>query len=268
MGASEDDPLIRELFGAFLVAVRRQVPRELAALMCEDEAQSFLDTVANPDDDVPAEPVEEPIVRVVGVRVFGDVALARFTQEDDEIRTLHFRRENGRWTVCADAEDDMSLDQLEDDAPSAGHPLRRTPVGRLGAEDLRVLLERGEGLDILLPRVVFRLRWEPLLRGAAFPGDVLLTVLGVDSERWVKDPVALVQMNSVVEAVHRLGNLADHGAPHDVIRGAITEFLARQNLRLSDLVEDRVAPPVAEVEPVQPMEVKRAIVVPTPAGPT
>ncbi|WP_086829952.1 contact-dependent growth inhibition system immunity protein [Allokutzneria sp. NRRL B-24872] len=253
--AKNDESLIRDLLKAFVVAAQREVPREMAALMCADEAASFLDGVLDPDRDDPVELAEEPIVEVVAVQVFGDVALARFAREDDDVCTLYFRRENGRWAVCADAEDDMSLEQLEDNASTVRHALHRRPIGTLSAEEHRILLERHEGLHVLLPRVLVRLTWEPLLRGESFPGDVLVAALKVDPAHWGDDPEALAGMESVVRAVHRLGDLTEHGAPHDEIWGCVTEFLAQQNLPLSELVEPAHVPS---------LEIRRAIVVPAP----
>jgi hypothetical protein len=195
-----------------------------------------LDNVYDPDRNDPVEPVDEPTIDVLSVRVFGDIALTRFTRSS-AVGTLYFRREDGRWTVCADAEDDLSVEQLEDNVwpPAAAdatplvrrvHELRREPIGDLSIEGLRVLLEQNVGLDILLPRAAVRLQWEPLLQGDLFPGDLLAAALRVDHAQWVKDPVSLTRMRIVIDKVRDMGDLAEHDAPHGDIWNLISEFLA------------------------------------------
>jgi hypothetical protein len=229
-----DESRIRDLISEFSAAVERESPREIAALMCADEAEPFLDNTSVPHDHV-AERVETPTVRVMDVRVFGDTAFARFARETDEVRSLYFRREHGRWTVCADAEDDLSLEQLEGNAwpaaPSdatrlvrAAHELRRKPIGSLGVEDLRLLLSQNEGLDVLLPRTMIWLQSEPLLEGDLYPGDLLAAALHVNHDYWRKDPVSLTRMRIVIDAIRDLGDLTEHDAPHDEIWNLISAF--------------------------------------------
>ncbi|WP_173161652.1 contact-dependent growth inhibition system immunity protein [Phytohabitans suffuscus] len=225
----DDDLLIRDLTRAFAAAVDRGVPRQIAALMCADEAESFLDNVNDPDPDDPDEPVEEPTVDVPRIRVFGEVALARFTRPYTA-GTLFFRREDGRWTVCADAEDDLSLDQLEDGerppSPARVRGLRGTPVGDLDVAGLVTLVEQRQGLDILLPRVTARLQREPLPPGDRHPGDLLAATLRVEHEQWAKDPVSLTRMRITIDTVQDMGDLDAHGAPHQEIWDLIARFAA------------------------------------------
>jgi CDI immunity proteins len=229
-----DESRIRDLISEFSAAVERESPREIAVFMCADEAEPFLDNTSVPHDHV-AERVETSTVRVIDVRVFGDTAFARFARETDEVRSLYFRREHGRWTVCADAEDDLSLEQLEGNAwpaaPSdatrlvrAAHELRRKPIGSLGVEGLRFLLLQNEGLDVLLPRTMILLQSEPLLEGDLYPGDLLAAALQVDHDYWRKDPVSLTRMRIVVDAIRDLGDLTEHDAPHDEIWNLISAF--------------------------------------------
>jgi CDI immunity proteins len=237
MPAGEDHALIGDLLRAFSLAVDRAVPREMAALMCAAEAESFLDNVADPDWNEP-DAVDVADLEVLGVRVFGEVALARFTRSYfTNSATLVLRRENGRWTVCADAEDELSLEQLEDDvwpaAPEGAtsvvrrvHALRREPIGRLTVEEVRTLLSQNEGLDVLLPRAVVQLQWDPLLKGDSHPGDLLVAALGVEPAQWLKDPVSLVRMRSAIDKVRGIGDLNEHDAPHDMIWNRISTFLA------------------------------------------
>ncbi|MEU7631136.1 contact-dependent growth inhibition system immunity protein [Nocardia sp. NPDC049220] len=233
----DDESLIVELINKFWVAVERAVPREIAALMCADEAEQFLDNVSDPDCDNAVKPTGEPAFEVSGIRLFGDIALARITHSPGNVAILFFRHEAGRWTVCADVDEDLSLEQLEDDewpampADATGlmrtvHELRRTPIGRLTTEDVRCLLGQNVGVDVLLSRALSQLHWNPLAAGDLFPGDLLVATLRVGHEHWTKDPVAVARIRIVLDKVRDLGDLTEHGAPHEGIWDHITDFVA------------------------------------------
>jgi hypothetical protein len=81
-----DESLILGLIGEFWVAVERGIPREIAALMCAEEAERFLDNVFDPDSDDPVEPIDAPGFEVSCVRVFGDVAFARIIHATGVVR--------------------------------------------------------------------------------------------------------------------------------------------------------------------------------------
>lgn len=235
--SGDDESLILGLINEFWVAVERGIPREMAALMCAEEAEQFLDNVPDPEyDDPTGEPIGEPTFEVSGIRIFGDVAFARIIHSPDNVATLFFRYETGRWTVCADADEDLSLEQLEDDvwptmpADASGlmwtvHELRRKPIGRLTDEDVRCLLQQNEGVDVLLPRVLHQLQWNPLAGGDLFPGDLLVAALRVGQEHWRRDPVAVTRIRIVIDKIRDLGDLTEHGAPHEEIWNRITDFL-------------------------------------------
>lgn len=237
-GRTDDEASIRALVGEFRVAVERGIPREAAALMCAEEAEQFLDDVADPDyDGPPVETIGEPSFELSGIRIFGGVALARITHAPDDFATLFFRHEAGRWTMCADAADDLSLDQLENaevrPLPEAAtrlmrtvHHLRGRPIGGLTVEDHRCLLLQREGVEFLLPRAVDRLHWDPLVAGDLYPGDLLAAALRVGPEHWARDPVARTRMRHIIDKVRDLGDPAAYGAPHQELRPYITDFLA------------------------------------------
>jgi hypothetical protein len=132
---SDDESLITDLIEAFSIAVERAVPRDLAALMCADEAESFLDNISDPESEGVV-PVREQAVHVLAVRVFDDLALARFTRSTEEVRTLYFRREDGRWTVCADAEDELSRHGSRDGRSLAEHGAPHDEISNLISEFL------------------------------------------------------------------------------------------------------------------------------------
>ncbi|MEV6326006.1 contact-dependent growth inhibition system immunity protein [Nocardia sp. NPDC051787] len=233
----DDESLILGLINEFWVAVERGIPREIATLMCAEEAEQFLDNVSDPDCDEPVEPIGEPAFEVAGIRVFGDFALARIVRSPDNVATLFFQHEAGMWTVCADADEELSLEQLEDDVWPAMpadatrlmrtvHELRRKPIGRLTVEDVRCLLQQNEGIDVLLARALHQLEWNPLAGGDLFPGDLLVATLRVGHEHWGQDPVAVTRIRNAIDKVRDLGDLTEHGAPHEEIWNRITDFLA------------------------------------------
>jgi hypothetical protein len=100
------DPVkIRSLVGDFSVAVYGGDPRQMARYMCAEGAQSFLDTIEDPD--TPAALETPPPFDVSDIEVKGDVASAKLTFERTGVQTMYFRKEAGKWTVCAAAEDQM-----------------------------------------------------------------------------------------------------------------------------------------------------------------
>jgi hypothetical protein len=228
MTAGDDEAAIAALLRAFALATDRAVPREMAAFMCADEAENFLDNI--PESDWDDDPVlaGDPDIDILGIRFFGDLALARFSRPHfASAATLVCRCEHGRWTVCADAEDELTLDQLEDVTPQADplldahvRALRRIPVGALTTEDTRVLLTHRQGFGVLLPRVAVQLQWEPLL-AARTPGDLLAAVLDIDREHWAKDPVSRTRVRLAVD------KLRGDGAPlAAALRDRIAAFLS------------------------------------------
>jgi hypothetical protein len=194
----------------FALATERGAPQAMAALMCADEAERFLDNVADPDAEGIDNPVNTPI-ELLGVGVFGDRAWIRFTRpyfHKPDVVTC--RKESGRWTMCEDVGEELSLDQFEGDPQTTPDPvdedrqhilsLRRRPVGQLTATDLKVLLSHGEGLTYLVPRVANTLHWEPLTSDGQ-PGELLLAVLGIDEQYWATDQISLVYVRSAAEKV-------------------------------------------------------------------
>jgi len=81
------------------------------------------------------------------------------------------------------ATDGKTLEELERDvwpAPAFGshlvttcHALRKKRIDRFEAEDFRILIGQGIGLDHLVPVVLDLLESNPLLEGNFYPGDVL-----------------------------------------------------------------------------------------------
>jgi hypothetical protein len=100
---NNSDPVkIRALVDDFSAAVYGGKPRDIANHLCAEEAQSYLDTIEEPD--TPAGAQNPPAFSVSDIHVKGDVASATVTFESDGTKTMYFRKEDNRWTVCASAE--------------------------------------------------------------------------------------------------------------------------------------------------------------------
>lgn len=100
------DPVkIKALIGAFSDSVSKGNPHEIARLMCREEAEPYLDAVADPGGEPANAP--KPRFKIGDVVVHGDAAAATLIFEDHETQTMYFRKNDGAWTVCAPAKDQM-----------------------------------------------------------------------------------------------------------------------------------------------------------------
>jgi hypothetical protein len=64
------------------------------------------------------------------------------------------------------------------------HELRSVPIQRLSVEDLRLLIGQAIALPVLVPFALKVLRSDPLVAGDFYAGDLLATVLRIDSRFW------------------------------------------------------------------------------------
>lgn len=95
---------IKALISDFAHAVGGGDPQTIAGLMCKQEAESFLENAEDVDG---AADSATPAFEIGDVTVHGDVASATLKFKDREPQTLYFRKESGKWTVCAPAKDQM-----------------------------------------------------------------------------------------------------------------------------------------------------------------
>lgn len=111
-------------------------------------------------------------------------------------------------------DDNLSLDQLENDyggepefnsgLVKSCHRLRRIPVNKLTAGDLRLLIEQGIGLQYLVP-VSFRFLADyPLVQGALFNGDLLKSILMIPKEFWDNNQSLFFGLSEIMTAVESL----------------------------------------------------------------
>ena len=96
-------------------------------------------------------------------------------------------------------DENKSLEELEDmiwGKPSEDfrlvakcHLLRKKAIGDFNVEELRLLIGQKIGLDYLVPIAINIIEECPLAQGNYYPGDLLNSVLGIDKEFWVRNPI-------------------------------------------------------------------------------
>jgi hypothetical protein len=114
----------------------------------------------------------------------------------------------------------LCLNQLEKcdwgDAPDDAtgliqrcHDYRRIPLRNLTAEHLRTLILQNIGLPFLVPLAIRILEKNPLADVSLYPGVLLETVLGADSEYWVAHPAERGQVRAITEHAYSLRETLD-----------------------------------------------------------
>ena len=106
------------------------------------------------------------------------------------------------------------------------HELRRMPLGRLGVEDLRVLVAQDVGTETVLPMALGMLRFVPLLEGDYYPGDLLVAVLRRPDTYWATHRI---EADLLREALARL----DPDDPDYPVDSDLTELAERARSLLS-----------------------------------
>jgi len=105
-----DEARIRTLVSQFAAVVDDEDQDGILSLMCQEEAADITaDDDYGPSRPPPVDPPPHRPVRVSDVRVDGEVASAHITRPGQPGATLWFRKEDGRWTVCAHAQDDLAV---------------------------------------------------------------------------------------------------------------------------------------------------------------
>ncbi len=103
---------------------------------------------------------------------------------------------------------------------------RHTPIEQLGTEALRLMLQEGESVGVLLRVAIDRLERNPFLAGDFHPGDLLVAVLRLPGPQWG----AATDLRARAFALaHDAGQACDILAPADrvIVRDAIAEFTHR-----------------------------------------
>jgi hypothetical protein len=105
------------------------------------------------------------------------------------------------------------------------HALRSKPLDELTVEDLRLMIGQQIGLRHLVPIALQYLRNDPLAEGDYYPGDLLATVLRVNSEFWQQRPDLNHELGDIVDALAH-----DRTADLDpAVEELIDEFTRREH---------------------------------------
>jgi hypothetical protein len=106
--------------------------------------------------------------------------------------------------------ENVTLEDLEGRWPAADRPtrlmgechrLRRVQLGDLSVENLRILIGQNIGLRYLMPFALEKLRNDPLAEGEYHPGDLLCSVLSVDSEYWIDNAEVREELTNLAQRV-------------------------------------------------------------------
>jgi len=227
MRATEaDEQQLRTLVDDFVVAVERGVPREIAALLCAEEAESLLDHVDDPDEYEPIDVTEAVPATIHGIQVFGDIAVVAVNRITDEVKSLYCRRVDGRWLCCEHAEFDLTAAQLDGAAGDAAErvgALSNVPIGELALAQLCVLVDHGVARRNLLPILFRHLDWGRVREDdPAGYVQAVSTVFAVDPDYWVADSES--QLRARLRAEDVLRDATDDA--DDALARLATEFLA------------------------------------------
>ena len=129
--------------------------------------------------------------------------------EGDVVMDRELRRHAAEQQIPAD-ESKRTLDTVDPPAwgpapPDATllikrcHELRTKPLIDFTVEDLRIMIEQRVALDRLVPLALRRLKPEPLAQGDYYPGDLLASVLRVDTAFWERSPDSDVSLRKLTE---------------------------------------------------------------------
>lgn len=93
------------------------------------------------------------------------------------------------------------------------HRLRKVPLQDLHVEDLRLLVGQNIGLKWLVPLALERLEKDPLLEGDYYPGDLLHSILQIESSYWQQFPQMLNAAKKLTQqAIQQLGRFGTESA--------------------------------------------------------
>jgi hypothetical protein len=79
------------------------------------------------------------------------------------------------------------------------HRLHRVPLCEFTAEDLRIMIGQNIGLVYLVPLALEQLHANPFAEGAYYPCDLLVNVLGSDTQFWGAHPELGKELISITE---------------------------------------------------------------------
>ena len=109
------------------------------------------------------------------------------------------------------------------------HRLRRIPLKDFTTEDLRIMIGQNIGLDHLIPLAIEKLKQNPLAEGNFYPGDLLVNVLRVDSNFWLKHSDIKMETAQIVDEAFEIPSIKK--IEFEAIRDAYNSFLRVSELK-------------------------------------
>lgn len=79
------------------------------------------------------------------------------------------------------------------------HTLRKKKINEFQIEDLRIMIGQNEGLKHLLPIAIQKLKLDLFAEGDLYAGDLLQSVLNINSVYWKENKVNWKEINSLIE---------------------------------------------------------------------
>jgi hypothetical protein len=159
---------------------------------------------------------------------------------DDVVRDRELRRHAAEQQIPAD-ETKLTLDIVDPPAwdlepPDATplvkrcHELRTKPLRDFTVEDLRVMIGQQVALGRMITLALDLLRPDPLIAGYYYPGDLLASVLRVDSAFWERSPDLAVEVGRLAERLDERSELEPG------LRDLISTFMRDQSARRVNLL--------------------------------
>lgn len=83
--------------------------------------------------------------------------------------------------------------------------LRRVPLKLFNIENLRILIGQNIGLKFLVPLALKQVHAHPLAQGDFYPGDLLVSLLRVETNFWTQNPDYCKEIHQIVQTVLLMG---------------------------------------------------------------
>jgi hypothetical protein len=103
------------------------------------------------------------------------------------------------------------------------HRLHRLPLKDFSIEDLRIMIGQNVSLNYLLPLAIQRLEQNPLAEGNLYSGDLLVNVLRVDPNFWLKFPALKAKVTEIADEAFEIPSITK--IEFESIRDAYNFFL-------------------------------------------
>lgn len=85
------------------------------------------------------------------------------------------------------------------------HKLRRVPLKLFNIENLRIMIGQNIGLKFLAPLALKHVHAHPLAQGDFYPGDLLVSLLRVETNFWTQNPDYCKEIHQIVQTVLLMG---------------------------------------------------------------